>query len=106
MLKIYKDKEDFDRRGNLRDNGVTQEYLNNMQLTLEEVAESLVNCEQCFNCKECYKCYNCVECAWCAWCSHCIECEDLMQKEFINNSDEKILCKKPTYKNIAKHQRY
>ena len=63
MLKVYKDRKDFDDRPDKTANGVTAEYLIDIDKTIEEVAASMVDCEGCFNCYDCNKCFNCFDCS-------------------------------------------
>ena len=53
MTKIYQNHEDFINRAKAETdyNGVTQQYLNLRNLTLETL--NLTDCTECFNCTEC-----------------------------------------------------
>jgi hypothetical protein len=71
-IKIFKDSVDFERykaRGSV-ENGVTQKWLDENNLTLEQAEASIVNCTDCFNCKDC------VDCTACSYCSDCNSCKD------------------------------
>jgi len=54
-VQIFKSYEEFLQREDKSINGVSQEYLDYNNLTLETL--NLINCEQCWNCYECENCW-------------------------------------------------
>lgn len=75
MIQIFKDYEEFKTRQDKSINGVSQEWLDEHNLTITDVG--LIRCFGCWNCHNCKGCYNC---------KNCIDCEFLEKCE--NLTDE------------------
>tara|TARA_R110002073_G_scaffold131310_1_gene278019 strand:+ start:1593 stop:1826 length:234 start_codon:yes stop_codon:yes gene_type:complete len=54
VIRIFKDKLDYEENKKAGENGVTQEWLDRKNLKIEDVIMS--NSINCFNCNECRKC--------------------------------------------------
>ena len=81
-------------------NGVTQRFLDEHDITLEEyekMNESNICCFNCYKCKNCINCEGCHECINCEGCHECINCEKCMRCNECtkcNNSLYSSNCKK------------
>lgn len=59
-IEIFKDYEEFKNRYDKSINGVSQQFLDDNSLTLDNV--NLVDCVGCWNCQNCLNCINCEDC--------------------------------------------
>lgn len=65
-VEIFKDCEEFYNREDKYINGVSEEFLSDNDLTLDNV--NLVDCIGCWNCA------NCINCDYCEYCEYAVDC--------------------------------
>lgn len=70
-VEIFKNYSEFLNRPYESINGVTQEFLNDNNLTLDDV--NLVDCFGCWNCQ------NCLNCDYCEYCEYLVDCDFEME---------------------------
>lgn len=76
MLKIYKDKAEFDAREDKNVNGISQKFYDeyhNMD-NLHEIVNRFEGCWNCFDCDYCKNCSHCCRCRFCEDSDNLIEC--------------------------------
>ena len=84
MIKIYKDYKEFYHREDKTTNGVTQKFLDDENITLDNI--NLINCTKCWNCIDCIDCIDCRNCIYCWKCIYCIDCRDCIYcRNWTNN---------------------
>jgi len=81
-IQIFENYEEFCNRKDKTINGVSQQFLDGNNRTLETLnlryCMGCYNCYECFNCDDCIycvKCKNCKNCGRCCDCENCYNCE-------------------------------
>ena len=81
-VKIFKSKEDFDKRNEPFVNGVSQEFLDSFGITLEELSYELIGCNACWNSINCINSSQLIECTNM---THSYNCQDCIMCEYTAN---------------------
>ena len=72
--KIYANYQEFIEREDKNCNGVTQQFLDQHNLTLADAIKENKTNAGCFNCSDCTGCIKCKECTGCSDCTDCSDC--------------------------------
>ena len=104
-FKIFKDENDYfnsirgDKTGI---NGCTQEFIDYMEITVEECERTnktnrfCLNCYYCEDCNGCINCLGCKKCKICRNCEDCFDCDRCENCEDLSHGKDKV--KKPNKK--------
>ena len=87
-------------------NGVTQRFLDEHDITLEEyekMNESNICCFNCYKCKNCINCEGCHECINCEKCMRCNECTKCNNSLYSSNCKKCSNCELCTRCENCKH---
>ena len=94
-IQIFKNKKEFDNRIDKTLNGVTQDFLDANNLTLEIL--NLINCYGCWNCIECKFCVDCIDCVNCIGSCGANNLKDInVSIEFTNRYISQLIASKDT----------
>ena len=73
VTRIYNTKEDFDKRENKEENGVSPKFAkdNSNWETMNDTNKGCWDCNNCTECAECIECYDCHYCTKFNNANHC-----------------------------------
>lgn len=98
-ILLFKDEFEFTefqiKNKDRNTNGVTQKFLDEHDITLQEYIDNNPTLEGCFNCwqcKLCKKCKNCIDCDNCIDCNNCDNCIKCYKCKYVTDSQSSLFC--------------